>query len=192
MRKPVNIDCLATGRRTCNPPPIKTPLTKHQHNSRNMALDDNADPSVTILGVHPVRITKSSLRQAWIAENGDASGIADLLKLPDQEFEARHRGLHLIEVLIDATHPVDFEEFAQPTPTGPRSDWQAPYDEQYLDASGQTLLDEPLDDAPTRAVFFLHFLDLNRPLLTPAGPRDLPAPTRLPDRLHRLVSYSPP
>jgi hypothetical protein len=42
--------------------------------------------------------------------------------------------------------------------------------------------------APARVAFFFHFLRLDRPLLTPAGPILLPPPTPRPDRL-RFLTY---
>jgi len=96
---------------------------------------------------------------------------------------------HLIEMIASDT---DIEslmgEITQEVPGEQRDNWQAAYDEHYLDASGSAVLDpEYAGQAPAgreaRVAFFFHYLDVERPLLTPAGPVALPRPTTRPDRL---------
>jgi len=67
--------------------------------------------------------------------------------------------------------------------------------ERWLDPSGKEVLTEELDPPPprlseSRVVFFLHFLSFGRPLLTPAGPVDLPGPALPPARLAG-ITYEP-
>lgn len=110
---------------------------------------------------------------------------------------------HLVEVTVDrAPSGVDVGAFTQEDPNSDRANWQVPYDERYLDETGtreigerwsmgwnpQPGVDEP---ATTRIVFFFHFLDPKRPLLTPDGEVTLPPPRSLPDRL-AFVEYEPP
>ncbi len=59
--------------------------------------------------------------------------------------------------------------------------WQAPYEEQVLSEA----------DGRTRVVFFLHYLDLTKPLLTPAGALTLPAPKKMPPRLKDILYEAP-
>jgi hypothetical protein len=103
---------------------------------------------------------------------------------------------HLVVVSTGVAPPeLDIGAFTQEQPGEPRENWQAPWLERYLDPDGARVLTEAFDPPPegltsTRVVFFMHFLDLDRPLLTPEGPVDLPAPTELPDRL-AAVEYEP-
>lgn len=87
---------------------------------------------------------------------------------------------HLIELEIgEQSAPFDWGAVTQDDPAQPRANWQVAYDEA------------PLNDEGTRWAFFMHYLDFSRPLLTPAGSLELPAPTPLPDRL-KHVKYDEP
>jgi hypothetical protein len=84
--------------------------------------------------------------------------------------------------------PLDLTAVTQPASGLPGSGWQAPVDPHLLDAGGNS--GQPLDGdaaravpSPARLAFFFHFLQLDRPLLTPLGPLQLPAPTPRPARL---------
>jgi hypothetical protein len=59
--------------------------------------------------------------------------------------------------------------------------WQAPYDERVVSET----------DARARVVFFFHYLDLNKPLLTPTGALALPAPKKMPARLKAIMYEAP-
>jgi hypothetical protein len=61
----------------------------------------------------------------------------------------------------------------------PRSDWQVAYDEQGLEVG------------KGRYAFFFHYLDFAKPLLGPAGPIPLPAPTEIPEHL-KGIEYEAP
>jgi hypothetical protein len=89
---------------------------------------------------------------------------------------------HLVEVLLDPPHAHwDWGNVTQEVPGQPRDNWQVPYDEQLVDeVSGRG-----------RYVFFFHYLDLRRPLLTPAGPVLLPNPQPLPPRLQHIEYFAP-
>ena len=108
----------------------------------------------------------------------------------------------LIEVEVDRSPSrVDVGGFTQEDPGQDRSSWQVPYDERYLDESGSHEIGErwlgwtpePGADEPagTRLVFFFHFLDMTRPLMTPDGDTALPSRTSMPSRLG-FVDYEPP
>lgn len=104
---------------------------------------------------------------------------------------------HLVELeTTGVTGQTDLSEIAQEPPGQSRSNWQVPYDEQYLDISGKLLAD-PSDpwaqpqESDLRLVFFFHYLDFSKPLLTPFGEMVLPKPKRKPRRLG-FVRYEPP
>jgi hypothetical protein len=104
---------------------------------------------------------------------------------------------HLIELLVlDHIGPVDLIQFTQETPSQPRSNWQVPYEERVLDSTGTKDLLGPYpeiiaDGSPLRLIFFFHFLDLEKSLITPAGEIALPEPIEQPDRLSFLKYVNP-
>jgi hypothetical protein len=63
----------------------------------------------------------------------------------------------------------------------PKSNWQVPYDERMLEES----------DGRIRYAFFFHYLDLKKPLVTPAGSLPLPMPTHQPAHLKGINYESP-
>ena len=107
---------------------------------------------------------------------------------------------HLLEFIVhDAKHPVDLAQVTQPVPDTPRADWQAPWLEHILDSTGSSILaDDSGFSSPrfwrgstVRIAFFFHYLDLNAPINTWAGPVVLPSESPLPPRL-RVLSYESP
>jgi hypothetical protein len=86
---------------------------------------------------------------------------------------------HLIEAELTQGDSFDWGNVTQEVPGQPRTNWQVPWDER------------PLDKAETRWVFFFHYLDLERPLLTPESPVELPAETPLPQHLTGIEYESP-
>jgi hypothetical protein len=108
--------------------------------------------------------------------------------------------VHLLEVWVrNADGVFDMGGVTQEVPEQPRSNWQAPYSEHVLSAAGDEALTEEFGaaDKPDlwkgdmRLAFFFHYLDLERPLLTPFGPVQLPPASELPDRLS-MIRYEPP
>jgi hypothetical protein len=114
-------------------------------------------------------------------------------------------GVYEVEGAVDAwlievratTPPEQLEvgAFTQEDPDQPRDNWQAPWMERWLDPGGDEALTEEFDPPPegladSRLVFFLHFVAFDRPLLTPTGPVELPAPSLLPERLAG-IRYEP-
>jgi hypothetical protein len=102
----------------------------------------------------------------------------------------------LIEIAA-AAPPADLDvgAFTQEEPGQPRDNWQAPWMEQWLDESGESIVSEPFDAPPddiatSRLVFFLHYVALDRPLITPTGEVPLRDPVALPPRLS-AVEYGP-
>ena len=107
---------------------------------------------------------------------------------------------HLIELRIPGVSDVfNFGSFTQETPGQPRSHWQVPWMERILSADGTKILadDSGIKRKPdlfrgdVRCVFFFHYLDTDRPLLTPFGKVDLPQPTAKPERLSD-INYEEP
>jgi hypothetical protein len=99
---------------------------------------------------------------------------------------------HLVELAIDGPgETLDLRGVTQERAGLPGSDWQTPFEEHLLDATGSSGRALAPDEgravmAPARLAFLFHFLRLDRPLLTPAGPLRLPAPTERPARLQFL------
>ncbi|MCA9265073.1 MAG: hypothetical protein KDA60_14535 [Planctomycetales bacterium] len=104
---------------------------------------------------------------------------------------------HLFEILItDHNGVIDVGDFTQDWPGKPKSSWQVPWDERVLDATGEKDVLGPFPreivaDGDLRVVFFFHYLDFDRPLITPAGEIPVPAATDRPRRLDFLHYESP-
>jgi hypothetical protein len=107
--------------------------------------------------------------------------------------------VHLIELsVLGAQGVFKIEDITQEVPGQPRDNWQCPYMEQILSASGDEVLADDYD-APKRPelwrgdmrlAFFFHYLDFERPLRTPFGEVQLPAESELPERLS-MLEYEP-
>ena len=97
----------------------------------------------------------------------------------------------LVEMEIPAGLELDPAGITQEAEEG--VDWQRPLDAQRhhegQGGAGETW-SGPLS-GPARLVFFFHFLRLDRPLLTPAGPLALPPPSPRPARLGFLEYVVP-
>jgi hypothetical protein len=102
---------------------------------------------------------------------------------------------HLIELQLEPDHPgetLDLRGITQGADGAPGHGWQTPSEEHLLITTGDA--GHPLDleeavavRAPARVAFFFHFLRLDRPLLTPAGPVTLPPVSPRPPRLAFVV-----
>jgi hypothetical protein len=107
---------------------------------------------------------------------------------------------HLVELIVrENDEPFDVGAITQADPACPRSEWQVPYEEKLLKSSGDGVLHDPWRGpgepsswkGSVRLAFFLHYLDLDRPLLTPFGEVPLPPPTERPARLDDLAYEAP-
>ena len=85
----------------------------------------------------------------------------------------------LIEVKLRETHDYQWTKVTQEVPGSPKDAWQVPWDER------------PLDVDKCHWAFFFHYLDLNKPLLTPDGPIAIPIPTSVPHHLKHIVYEQP-
>jgi hypothetical protein len=90
-------------------------------------------------------------------------------------------------------------EFTQEISGQPRSNWQAPYMEQVLNADSTKVVADDSEARRTpelfsgdaRFVFFFHFLDLQRPFCTLFGEMNLPDKSEFPRRLS-MIHYEEP
>jgi hypothetical protein len=104
---------------------------------------------------------------------------------------------HLVELWIHDLHGnVNVEQFTQEVAGEPKSNWQAPYDERVLNEHGTAQVGDRFPPkiagkGSLRLAFFFHYLDLEKPLLSPAGPVSLPAPADQPERLDFLEYEEP-
>jgi len=106
--------------------------------------------------------------------------------------------VHLVELYINAKH-TDFDvgDFTQQQEGVDRLNWQAPWDEKYLNNEGTEIisssfnLPKELTDT-TRLVFFLHFVNFDKPLMTSFGCVDLMQPEPMPTRLSSIIKYEQP
>ena len=90
--------------------------------------------------------------------------------------------VHLFDLLVEGdTDDFDIGNVTQEVAGQPKSNWQAPYDERVLEES----------DRKIRYAFFFHYLDLKKPLITPAGSLSLPTPTGKPAHLKDIEYESP-
>ena len=77
---------------------------------------------------------------------------------------------------------IDWASITQPTSGKDQSYWQVPYDERDLGTSSA---------GKRMAVFFFHYLQLDRPFESAYGQLMFPEPTPLPERLN-FVDYESP
>ena len=106
----------------------------------------------------------------------------------------------LLEVQLEGVGPgLDFGGFTQAIPGVPEQVWQTAWQEVVLDADGKRVVANASDIGAKperlrghlRIAFFMHHLDLNRPLMSQLGPVSLPRPTPKPKRLE-ILKYEPP
>lgn len=108
-----------------------------------------------------------------------------------EEYEATQlEGLWLVEVTLTKLESYE-PDFIQPDPGIPKNDWQCAYFHVFLDPSGSQR-QKPLIGSPARLVFFLHRVDINKPILFQSREYLLPKPSPIPDRLKEIVFYDVP
>ena len=84
--------------------------------------------------------------------------------------------VHLVELQTDVDD-FDFGNVTQNIPGQPRSHWQVAYDERKV--------------GENRFAFFFHYLDMAKPLLSPAGPLELPLEAPIPEHLQGITYEQP-
>ena len=104
---------------------------------------------------------------------------------------------HLLEVVATDSPGFDVGAITQEDLSKPRESWQAAYDERLLTPEGDAEQGTSWPIRPemlrgdVRLAFFMHYLDLGRPLTTPLGNVPIPEPTERPERLRWLVYEEP-
>jgi hypothetical protein len=125
--------------------------------------------TIEVVGVHPIIPTSVEFETARDILHGE-NLTGEELESADRDVAEHFKGLCLIE--IDVQPPdgiVDWISITQPI-EGKSSDyWQAPWDERKTSQS--------------RWAFFLHFVQLDKPLQTSIGLIELPKPSPLPPHL---------
>jgi hypothetical protein len=107
---------------------------------------------------------------------------------------------HAIELWVKGVvRPFSFSDFKQEDPAKPNWKWQCAWMEHVLNSRGDKVLacERKISSQPElfqgdmRVLFFMHFLNLRRPLGSPFGPITLAAETSMPARLS-IVQYEEP
>lgn len=105
--------------------------------------------------------------------------------------------IYMVELMIDdSPSAVDASLFLQEDSSLPESDWQAAYDERYLNLEGTEIVGDyfnraKLSGEQTRMVFFMFLENLAYPLSTPYGKIAFGTPQNPPQRLERIITYNP-
>ncbi|MBN2394939.1 MAG: hypothetical protein JXC36_00565 [Candidatus Atribacteria bacterium] len=107
-----------------------------------------------------------------------------------------HDDVKLIELVIEENlNDFDPIQITQEQKGLDKMDWQTAYDEQYLNAEGNEIIgddfDRPNGLTRFRLVFFFHYLDFNKPLLSQYGLIKLKQVTDMPVRLSKIIEYEP-
>ncbi|XHC26221.1 hypothetical protein ABWH91_02400 [Phycisphaerales bacterium ac7] len=159
-----------------------------------------SDSSAKIVGVYPIEFSDEWLQKYWISiyeEDGYYDDMSDEERAEDIAYDAEifrdnMEALHVIE--IEADRPItrsDIDLFTQDAEKGMMS--QVPYMEVWLDDAGQPIESDRLQPKETnRVAFYLHFVELDKPLYGAWGRMALPAPSDLPERLQQFIEYDRP
>ena len=104
--------------------------------------------------------------------------------------------VYLIELLIKETPiNIDISSFVQQNPALPKSEWQVPYDEHYLNYDGTKIIGDyfnvkTLLEKYCRVAFYMYIEDFKLPLSTPFGDISLLPIKEMPERLSTLLSFN--
>lgn len=104
------------------------------------------------------------------------------------------KDIYLIELIVHQPPSlVDLNSFLLKDENTDRNDWQAPFDEYYLDEKGETIIGDFYNHKSllcclTRVTFFMYMESLGKILSTPYGDILLDTVTNLPPRLS-MISY---
>lgn len=156
--------------------------------------------SAKIVGVYPIEYSEEWLQENWVSiyeEDGYYDDMSDEERAEDIAYDAEifrdnMEALHVIE--IEADRPItrpDIDLFTQDAEKGMMS--QVPYMEVWLDDAGRPIESDRLRPQETnRVAFYLHFVELDKPLYGAWGRMELPAPSDLPERLQQFIAYERP
>ena len=107
-----------------------------------------------------------------------------------------HDDVKLIELVVgENLNDFDPIQIAQEQKGMDKMDWQTAYDEKYLNSEGNEIIgddfEKPNGLTRFRLVFFFHYLDFNKPLISQYGLIKLKHATELPERLSKIIDYEP-
>lgn len=106
--------------------------------------------------------------------------------------------VHLVEATVNTKHSdIDIGKFTQEQDGVDRPDWQSPWDEKYLNEDGTAIIGNWMDspkgeNEKTRLAFFLHYVDFQKPLITPFHQIAFGQPEKMPERLSSMIEYEQP
>ncbi len=147
-------------------------------------------PTIECVGVYLVPCDE----QKWREELEDSYRILGVLS-ETEDFRRRVISIVLVEVIFSAaTSSLDAGDFAQWLEKDDRYP-QVAYDEALLSPDGDAVLASGhgsiVGITAGRMCFFLHYYDPTRPIQWTYGEFNCPAPSPMPERLARIVSYQP-
>lgn len=148
-----------------------------------------AEPTVAILGAYRVEPSAPLISKALRQKYGNSTMSPADKRKAERHVTDEVGSAVLFELLIsnrDERFRVD--DFGQ---VG--SD-QAAYDEKYLSLDGKRVIAEGFeipDRVSLRICFYLHFVDVSRPLRTSYGLCPIPPVKAIPRRLEKLAPYEP-
>ena len=106
--------------------------------------------------------------------------------------------ISLVELNIAKdVNEIDFFEFTQEVENEPRLNWQVPFGEVYLDPTGEKVIGDEINlpkgiSGNTRLAFFIYYLDVNKPMLTPFGKIILFEKIEAPNRIKAAIKFIDP
>src|SRR5215218_2999418 len=127
-------------------------------------------PSVRLLGAYQLPLTRDVIEDViatWYGRDRPVFSDADQKEVHQRIREELGSTVLFDLELHDTDDRFSMEHFGQP-----ESD-QAAWDERYLDLTAGTILGRSLDRPPGgsfRLLFYLHFVDMTKPLNTSYGP----------------------
>ena len=152
-------------------------------------------PSVTVIGVHPLKIDEVLVRDlvAREATEGPTDGGAGASNATEAEVRRRLEDVVLVEVAIQGyDRRMYIGDFGQSNNDSIGPDDAVAYSEVFLDSDGKERVADYLDRVrgdEVRVAFYLDEYRQERPILTSYGPVQGPAPSPMPRRLRRIVPY---
>ena len=146
-------------------------------------------PNIIVAGVYKIPFTEKLYNEAFYTKyNGIKIPFWRKNKVKKQIID-KLSSIVLIELIVkefDDTFNID--SFRQ------SESGQAPYEKVYLNEDGTEIISNGMeipDVNKMRVCFFLHYYDPKKPLQTDFGTFILPDVLDLPNRLRKIIQYSP-
>lgn len=154
-----------------------------------------SEPAIEIVGLYLPAKDQARCERLVEERLSELQGIPpDRLKEIEEELRQHLAEVALIEVLVtNADHRFRLEDFLQAHPLQPKGQWMAAWQEVFLSADGETLLERQnaLPDR-FRVAFYIHEWNATLPLTSSYGMLSYPTPHVMPERLWRLNPYDMP